>query len=386
MQKSDAKKFIVGTEPGILHQMKKVEPDKLFIEAPPQDEACACNECTHMKLNTLEKVYLALRDLLPQVGGAGGDRSPRDRADRTHAVAFLSRSPYSRRIALVGRTTLVPSRVSIHASSSRGDTMHTIHIVSGGTGASADQLVRTVLAQFDSADVDVRIAAEVRDVPSLLAALRGVDVHRDTVVHTLVSEPMRKELVSFAEKHGLVAIDLVGSLMDRLSWALDLPAAGMPGRYRQLRSEYFTRMDAIEYAVDHDDGRNADDWPSADVLLLGPSRVGKTPACVFLATQGWKAANLPIVRGVQLPSVLFEVPVQRIVGLTIRTDRLFEHRVHRAKRLGLSSPSSYEDPAEVEQDMRYARDLFRRSGFVTVDATDKPVEELVREVMERVRR
>ncbi|PKN49055.1 MAG: transcriptional regulator [Deltaproteobacteria bacterium HGW-Deltaproteobacteria-20] len=251
--------------------------------------------------------------------------------------------------------------------------MHAIHIVSGGTGASAEQVVRTVTAQFPSSEVAVTVHAGIRDADG-------------TVVHTLVSAPLRNLLVRSAQRRGIVEIDLAGKLIERLSWVLDKPAAGQPGRYRQLRSEYFSRIEAIEYAVEHDDGRNSSGWPQADVLVLGTSRVGKTPLCMVLATQGWRAANLPLVPEIPPPADLHRVVPGKVVGLTIDPSRLIEHRTWRARVLGLPAPSPYVDLARIEDEVEEARLLFRRNGFAVVDATDMPVEELAHAVMKRVER
>jgi regulator of PEP synthase PpsR (kinase-PPPase family) len=264
--------------------------------------------------------------------------------------------------------------------------MHAIHIVSGGTGASAEQVVRTVMAQFPSSEVAVTVHAGIRDAEALEEVLREVGDTDGTVVHTLVSAPLRNLLVRSARRRGIVEIDLAGRLIERLSWVLDKPAAGLPGRYRQLRSEYFSRIEAIEYAVEHDDGRNSSGWPNADVLILGTSRVGKTPLCMVLATQGWRAANLPLVREIPPPADLQRVTPGKVVGLTIDPSRLIEHRTWRARALGLPTPSPYVDLTRIEQDVEEARLLFRRSGFSVVDATDMPVEELAQAVMKRVER
>lgn len=264
--------------------------------------------------------------------------------------------------------------------------MHAIHIVSGGTGASAEQLVRTVLAQFSSSDVVVVVHAGVRDADALEGVLREAGEADATVVHTLVTSSLRDLLVRSAQRWGIVEIDLAGRLIDRLSWVLDKPAVGQPGRYRELRSDYFSRIEAIEYAVEHDDGRNSSGWPSADVLILGTSRVGKTPLCMYLATQGWRAANLPLVREVPPPADLQRVDPGKVVGLTLDPSRLIEHRTWRARALGLSAPSPYVDLAKIEDEVEEARLLFRRHGFAVVDATDMPVEELAHAVMKRVER
>lgn len=264
--------------------------------------------------------------------------------------------------------------------------MHTIHIVSGGTGASAEQVVRTVLAQFPNTEVSVVVHRAIRDTPALENVLQALDESGATVVHTLVSQPMREHLVRSAQRRGVVEVDLVGRLVDRLAWVLERPPAGEPGRYRQLRSEYFARIDAIEFAVEHDDGRKPEDWIHADVLVLGTSRVGKTPMCMYLAAHGWKAANLPLVREIPPPSELLRVPKHKVVGLTIDPSRLLEHRNWRAAQLGLPGPTKYLDPLEIEQDLDEARLFYRRNGFAVVDVTDKPVEELGRSIMDRVKR
>lgn len=264
--------------------------------------------------------------------------------------------------------------------------MHAIHIVSGGTGASAEQVVRTVLAQFPDAEISVTVHDGIRDSRALEAVLRELDEPGTTVVHTLVSAPLREQLIRSAQRRGLVEIDLAGRLLDRLAWALNRPAAGEPGRYRRLRSEYFGRIDAVEFAVEHDDGRKASDWHLADVLVLGTSRVGKTPLCMYLAAHGWKAANLPLVREVPPPPELLRIPPSKVIGLTIDPARLAEHRSWRARQLGLPGPTRYDDPSEIQQDLDDARLFFRRNGFAVVDVTDKPVEELAHAVMDRVKR
>lgn len=264
--------------------------------------------------------------------------------------------------------------------------MHEIHIVSGGTGASAEQVVRTVLAQFPDAPVHVVVHAGIRDPKALDEVMRGWQEPHVTVVHTLVSSGLRDQLIRSAQRRGVVEVDLAGGLIERLAWALDRAPAGEPGRYRRLRSEYFARIDAVEFAVEHDDGRKPSGWMEADVLVLGTSRVGKTPLCMYLAAHGWRAANMPLVREVAPPTELFRVPNHKIIGLTIEPARLAEHRNWRARQLSLPAPTKYVDPLEIERDIDEARLFYRRNGIAVVDVTDKPVEEIAQAVMDRVRR
>ena len=263
-----------------------------------------------------------------------------------------------------------------------------IHVVSGGTGSSAERVAKTVLAQFPEGQVRVKVHAEVRDTERLEEVMAEAESESEsaTVVHSMVAATLRAALVRSAERRGLAQIDLVGPLLDRLGWVLAQNAAGEPGKYRALHAEYFTRVEAMEYAVEHDDGRRAEDWHRGDVLLVGTSRVGKTPICMVLASHGWKAANLPLVREISLPPELFRMPPGKVVGLTIDPLRLSDHRRVRAQALGLRSSTDYDRYAEVEEDVRQSRLLYRRYGFAVVDVTDRPMEELARAVMERVRR
>jgi len=267
-----------------------------------------------------------------------------------------------------------------------GGNMHVIHVVSGGTGASAAQLLRTVLAQFPGVEVSIVIHGRVRDSHRLESVMAKAETARAIVVHSLVSEPLRRLLTQEAERRGLIELDFVGPLIERLAWRFEREAVEEPGRYRRLHAEYFERIDAVEFAVEHDDGRRPEDWSEADVVLVGPSRVGKTPLCMYLATHGWKAANWPLIRDVEVPEELLELPREKIVGLTIDPGRLMDHRAVRARAIGMAQVTDYVTARGVGDDVENARQFFRRFGIPAVEVTDRPVEEIAAGVMERVRR
>ena len=199
------------------------------------------------------------------------------------------------------------------------------------------------------------------------------------VVHTLVDGSLRKSFIRFA-----------GSTVSRrsTSWG---PCShswrggptrnplGQPGLYRELREEYFDRVEAIDFAVSHDDGCGLGDLLAAEVVILGVSRCGKTPLSMYLVL-GWKAANIPIVKGIAPPDVLRRVDRRKVVGLTIEHPRLLEHRKKREKLLGDIGATSYANPSAVFEELEFARRIYRDGGFSVVDVTDKPVEIVADEV------
>jgi hypothetical protein len=133
--------------------------------------------------------------------------------------------------------------------------------------------------------------------------------------------------------------------------------------------------------VSHDDGSGAGDLLSAEVVILGVSRCGKTPLSMYLAAHGWKAANIPIVKGIAPPGDLRRVDRRKVVGLVIDHNRLLEHRKKRAKLLGDVGATDYASPSAVFEELEFANRIYREGGFSVVDVTDKPVEIVADEVV-----
>ncbi|NLF75443.1 MAG: kinase/pyrophosphorylase, partial [Chloroflexi bacterium] len=146
----------------------------------------------------------------------------------------------------------------------------------------------------------------------------------------------------------------------------------------------FKRIEAIEFTVDHDDGRKPHELGMAEIVIVGVSRVGKTPLSMYLSTRGWKVANVPLVREIAPPAELFEIDARRVVGLTIDEEQLAAHRRRRAMKLGMDRQVPYTDPASLYAEMEYAQAILRRGRFAVVDITNKPIEESADEVVEHV--
>jgi regulator of PEP synthase PpsR (kinase-PPPase family) len=261
-----------------------------------------------------------------------------------------------------------------------------IYIVSGGTGASGDQLVHTVLAQFPESEVQVITLGHVRHLEQVEDVVGRAVATGGTIVHTMVDARLRSALTSLAQEQNVAAIDLMGALLSRLTEVLGQEPVGHPGLYRQLHQAYFERVAAIDFAMAHDDGKNPEGWPQADIMLVGVSRVGKTPLSMYLSVLGWKVANVPLVMGLRPPPELFQLDRRRVIGLNIEPGQLLVHRQQRQRRLGAPGPSAYTDPAAIHEEVEAARQVFRRGGFSIIDVTDKPIETSADEIIERITR
>jgi regulator of PEP synthase PpsR (kinase-PPPase family) len=261
-----------------------------------------------------------------------------------------------------------------------------IYVVSGGTGASGDQLVHTVLAQFPESQVPVIMRGHVRHLEQVEAVMAEAAASGGTIVHTMVDTRLRDALTRLAQERNVAAIDLMGDLLSRLTDVLGQEPVSHPGLYRQLHQAYFERVAAIDFAMAHDDGKNPEGWPQADIVLVGVSRVGKTPLSMYLSVLGWKVANVPLVMGLPPPPDLFQLDRRRVIGLNIEPGQLLVHRQQRQRRLGAPGPSAYTDPTAIHEEVEAARQLFRQGGFFVIDVTDKPIETSADEIIERVTR
>src|SRR5512143_2306390 len=266
----------------------------------------------------------------------------------------------------------------------RAATPPPIYVVSGGVGASGEQLVQTVLAQFPDSNVPVITVGNVRQITQIKRVVAQAKQAGGTIAHTLVDDRLRDMLIDLARAEDVVAIDLMGPLLSHLESMLERKALGQPGLYRQFHRAYYERVSAIEFTMAHDDGQHPAGWPQADIVLTGVSRAGKTPLSMYLAVLGWKVANIPLVPEVPPPPELFKLDRQRVIGLTIRPDQLIVFREQRYARLGVSAPIDYVAPRRIAEEVQAALKVFRRGRFAVIDVTDKPIETSADEIIKLI--
>jgi len=258
--------------------------------------------------------------------------------------------------------------------------MLTVFVVSDATGATADRVVRSALAQFQQAAFEIVRHKQVRSGEQVRAIVQRAADRKAVVVHTLVSAELRQLMLDEARTRAVDALDLMGPLLERFAAYLKLSPEGKPGLLEQLAEARSRQIEAVEFAFHHDDGQNAEDLLRAEVVLVGVSRTMKTPTMLYLAYRGWFAANVPIVPGLPLPDNLLAVPPHRVFCLRAAPSRLLELRRTRAK-MGAIPEQSYASPQQISHELLYADRLCEEHGWQTVDVTGRSVEEVSREII-----
>ncbi|MEW6183060.1 MAG: pyruvate, water dikinase regulatory protein [Bacillota bacterium] len=257
-----------------------------------------------------------------------------------------------------------------------------IFIISDSIGETAELVGRAAASQFDSGKVEIRRIPylshpeEIPDIVAQAAEESGI------IIFTLVMPQLREMLLSEARRHGLPAVDILGPVLSALRQATGENPRYEPGLMRKVDEEYFRRVEAIEFAVKYDDGKDLRGITEADIVVLGVSRTGKTPLCMYLAHRRIKVANIPLVPEVPLPPEVFSLSPHRVVGLTIQPEYLGWIRQERLKSLGLPYDADYASAERVKRELAYAEEVMRRAGCTVIDVTSKAVEETASRVLE----
>jgi len=250
-----------------------------------------------------------------------------------------------------------------------------VHLVSDSTGETLNAMARAVCARFNNVLPIEHIYALVRSQRQLSRALEEIANAPGVVLHTIVDTSLRGQLEQGCLKLDMPCIGALDPLVSVLSWYLGAPLSMRVGAQYALDTDYFNRMDALSYALGHDDGQGGQDLERADVVLVGVSRTSKTPTCIYLAHRGVRAANVPLVPSAELPDGLFTLKGVPIVGLTVSPDRLVQLRRNRLRGHKEIRNSTYIDNDAVRAETVGARRLFERQGWPVIDVTRRSVEE-----------
>lgn len=269
------------------------------------------------------------------------------------------------------------------------DKLATVLVISDALGETAASVALAAAGQFDEGAVTIERLSRVQDarqVKRYLESLAGA-AKKIAAFHTIVQDELRSEVAGLLVEQGIAAVDLLGPAIDTIAALTGLAPKGIPGIIHQTDERYFQRIACMEYAVEHDDGRGADDLSEADIVLIGVSRTSKTPLSMYLALQGYRVANIPLAPQVEPPQALFEVDPARIFGLVTTVEAIAPIRV---QRLGTaqaqSAAGSYADPDAIELEFAYARSLMKRLGCFVVHTDGKAIEESATEIIERLNR
>lgn len=256
-----------------------------------------------------------------------------------------------------------------------------IFIISDSTGRTAKQVVKAALTQFSDSDVEILVFSDVRESDSAKEIISRAKSVGALVIHTLVDIPLRDSIVHQCRLMNVNSLDLMGPILNKLSNLFINKPSQTPGLFEKINREYFQRIDAVQFAFKHDDGIKLDDIKEAEIILLGVSRTFKTPLSVYLAYKGWFVINVPIVNGIQPPSILNEVDPKRVFCLTTNAHRLSELRSTRNEKLG-GFAKEYADPISVRNEILFAMRYYTLHGWKIIDVTGKPIEEISSEILD----
>jgi regulator of PEP synthase PpsR (kinase-PPPase family) len=256
-----------------------------------------------------------------------------------------------------------------------------MHLVSDATGETVISAARACAAQFDDVRAIEHFWNLVRTQRQLNLALEGIREHPGIVIYTLVDPELRANLESACRAQQVRCIPLLDPILAGLAAFLGLESKAQPGRQHAMGAEYFSRLDAMDFALLHDDGQSPWKLDDADVILVGVSRTSKTPTCIYLANRGIKAANVPYVPNSPLPDILTSPRAPLCVGLTEDPERLVSIRRNRLRLLNQPDVTSYVDLEAVRGEVAEARRFYTKMGWPVIDVTRRSIEETAAEII-----
>jgi len=261
-----------------------------------------------------------------------------------------------------------------------------LHLVSDATGDTVHSVARACLVQFEGAEAIEHIWSMVRTKSQIERVIAGVEANPGLVLYTLVNETLRQPLVDGCRRVQVPAIPVLDPVIGALGAYLGRQSRGLPGQQHLLDREYFARIDAMTFALAHDDGQSAWGLNEADVILVGVSRTSKTPTCIYLANRGIKAGNVPMVPDMPLPPELFAATRPLIVGLTNDPERLIQVRQNRLTMLHQDDRTDYTDVEAVRREVAQARRLFADNHWPVIDVTRRSIEETAAAILKLLAR
>ncbi len=250
-----------------------------------------------------------------------------------------------------------------------------IHVVSDSTGETVDHVSRASLVQFPDCEPIEHEWTLVRSTEQVEKVITAIEENPGFVLYTLVNQDHCELLEEGCRKLQVPSVSVLDPIISALGTYLGAKTVARPGRQHVMDDEYFSRIEAMQYALAHDDGQSTWDLDAADVVLLGVSRTSKTPTSIYLANRGIKTANVPIVPGCPIPKEVFEVTSPLVIGLTKDPKRLVEIRRQRLKMLDQDENTDYVDLEIVSQEINDARRLYAKNEWPVINVSRKSIEE-----------
>jgi regulator of PEP synthase PpsR (kinase-PPPase family) len=260
-----------------------------------------------------------------------------------------------------------------------------LHLVSDATGETLIAVSRAAAAQYESVSAIEHVYPLVRSEAQLARVLSEIEASPGVVLYTLVEPEWQEKLENFCRDLGCPCLSVLQPVLSLFQSYLGQASSEKPGAQHVLNTEYFRRIDAMNYTLLHDDGQLGGDLDNADVILVGISRTSKTPTSIYLANRGIKTANIPLVPNIPLPPELDRARKPLIVGLIASPDRIVQIRQNRLLSLRADDDTSYVDPAAVADEVTQSRRLCTRKGWPVIDVTRRSIEETAASILDLLR-
>lgn len=262
--------------------------------------------------------------------------------------------------------------------------MKKIYIVSDGTGETAAQMVKAAMVQFQNETQNVYFSRHqnMREQEQIEAVCEEAAASGGLIIYTIVSPEIRTMLAEQAKAVGVSCVDLIGPLLAGLAGHFGYEPKAIAGLLHNVNEAYFKRIEAMEYTISHDDGRDLSRLGEADLIILGISRTSKTPLSMYLSQQGWKVVNIPLINGFETPKEIFDIDQRKVICLTIDPENLTTIRRNRLSRLGQDRGGQYADPEKVNEEISYADEIFKKNRkWAVFNVTGKALEETAAEII-----
>jgi len=255
--------------------------------------------------------------------------------------------------------------------------IYQIYLISDSTGETLDRIFTAIKAQFKNIDYKIHTYSFTRTENQILKILSNAKENQNSIIlYSIVDSSLAKYLARNSEEKKIPCFGVLGDLILSFSKLLNQKASHQPSGQYTLNDEYYKRIEAIQFTMNHDDGNLVKDIKKSDIILLGVSRTSKTPTSIYLANKGFKISNIPLVNENSIPETLKEDPnLTCIVGLSTEAERLADIRKNRMNSLKESQNKSYTDLSEIKKEVEDAKNTFKKYRWPMIDVTRKSVEE-----------
>lgn len=248
-------------------------------------------------------------------------------------------------------------------------------LISDAVGSLVNDIFQSVSVQFPSVDFKVTNFPFVQHDDMLLPILKQAKIEDASIIASFINKDLNQMAEDYCQMAGIFYINVLDQIIDQIVEKTGEKPSGKPGIRHQLDDEYYKRIEALEFAVNNDDGQHPKRFVDADIVLLGISRTSKTPLSMYLANMGYKVANLPLVPESRIPDIIFEIDRGKIIGLTNDVNVLNKFRRERMRSYGIEDASLYTNDARIEKELAYANDLYEKLNCPVINVADRSIEE-----------